>query len=473
MKAIQKLIGSVAAGRSRIEQAQRWGIKFALEDTSPLGAEKLLRFMRIAAELPIELHRVGWSSIGIPRQLQDTLAGHHHQVTLLTLLTEMYLTQAGCDVDGTRMIEMSGTHDVSEWAGGDAGVKRAKQDHRYKQSCRIIEEINRQKLVGILENNRVAQRYIALTKEEMEQSSDEAVIVKLIDCLEALLHLRRVDPRSDPQEKAIYADTAIYPQLERLKNEKTKHHMRRLVNAFVKLDREDALGRVELTEKTTEYSPEEKMISVWNRLQMMKHVERTAWAVAGLPKDSMDTLAEHGHVTTIGVWTLITALEEIGLKMDMRKAIGIALVQEVGKMHGGDVAIESSDPKNQAREAAYYIRKANFQLLFEPLPRLLPQLTEWHNDGIHRQSDEAKLMMTMSRVLDYLHYDLVHHPSYGGTYRHHTNEKIINLARGMTHPEISRHVERAVKEMLMVVEKGSLRKSVHTLLPDAGNFSLK
>lgn len=451
----------------------RWGWDFARQPDSPLHARELMYFLRTAAELPIELHRVGWSSIGLPRESQDTLAGHHHQVTLITKLVHMYLAKAGCKLNESRMIQMPAIHDLSEWGGGDAGVQRAKKDPEYKRHCRIIEAANRRKLALMLGQGHVANKYLDLAIEEMEQTTDEARIVKLCDGLEALLHLRRVRPRLFTESDDAYYEKSIYPQLNTIQDENIRTHLKTLVDAFVRLDKQGMLGQIPLTESDHELAPAEKMVRVWNELQMMKHVERTAWAVGGLEKHSMDTLAEHGHATTIGVWTVVAALEEHGMTIDMVEAISLALLQEAGKVFGGDVAIASTNATDDERVAAHYLRRGNFRVLFELLPDMLPELEALHEDGLVRKSDAAKLMMAMSRILDYLHYDLVHHPEYKSRYRHHTNDKILKLVCAISDPRIRTHLERLVKEMLMIVERRRLRRSVHSLIPGKSSYILK
>ncbi len=459
----------------KVTEIRRWGLDYAIQEPSTIDGKRMIRWLRTTGELPIQLRRVGWASIGIPKHLQDSLASHHHQVTLQVLLVGSEIKRRGIPFDLERAMSMSGLHDVSEFGGGDYSSSRANAYPQQKADCRIIEARNRVKLCSIIgEDHTVAKEYLKLSMEEMNQTSDEAVVVKICDRLEALLHLRRVRAATFSEDTQAYYENNIRPLTQNIGNTELKSFMDHYIESFISLDEKGQLGGKTSERSESRLKEYERLVITSDRLQMMKHVDRTAWAVGGLNNSDFDTLAEHGHATSIATWSMATALAESGIKINMRNALVLALLQEVGKINGGDVAIASNNPSIEERAAAHRLRKGSFAGCTHLLnPDLAKQLQTDHEDALSRESDEAKLMMTMSRVMDYLHYDLVQKPNYTNRYRQFTGEKILSLAEAISNPLMRFAVVRTVKEMILEIESGKLRRTIHALMGVHGSYVIK
>ncbi|OGC82529.1 MAG: hypothetical protein A2V81_01010 [Candidatus Abawacabacteria bacterium RBG_16_42_10] len=450
----------------------RWGIEAAKDDLflHP-KAENWLKFLRLTGELPIEMRRVGWTGIGFTREQQDTLAAHSFTGALKTLIVSLYLEEHDVKFDVRRTLHMFPLHDVSEINGGDIGTPRAAIYPELKQASRDIEGFTNSDLQKLLSNEPLATKFRDLTREEQEQKTDESKLIKFVDRIEALFHLFRIHPQPYNDKN----DQYFKPIITSIESEGMQKYLQLFVDAFTEAHKRGDLSRRELTDIHDEDNEERRLVLMCKDLQGVKHIDRTSWTWAGLKKHEIDTIAEHGHATNIATWLLGEVLQETGVQVDTRKLMSLSLVQDLGKLYGGDVSVASRDKFDERRQASYKIRDITVKIITDNLgkTKLSETVRALHDERLERNSDHNIVVMIASRIMDLVHFDLVQRPNYGDSYRDFVDDKIIALIHSIEDKELQKHMLCLARKWIFFIEQGTLRHSGHALLGGDGRHYIK
>lgn len=463
----------------------------SIDQSSIQHPERFAKFWRLAGELTTQLPRVGWAGIGFRRNQMDMLSAHHFNAELLTLVLGLEAKRLrGAKIDLPKAMKMVTVHDLSEFGGGDIGVPRASEFPILKDASRKIEAVNRAALRNLLGPS-AGDKYIALALEEMEQTSDEAIFVKFIDRLEALLHMHRMRPGIPyDQKQETYYEYSVRRPLYKIHDVGLRLFCTDLLDAFVEEHKEAKLG-AEIETCTKELHYHRRLIRLANELQRSKDIPRTGWVMAGMSSADTDTIADHGHVTAAGILALYWNLEELGIPFDVDKALEIALIQELGKMYGGDISPFADDLHRNAQVASHDIRRITNQILWSSIDTSLsryfqalhdPSLaasgegdegpvvprnhfTSIHEEALGRATDESRVVLAMSRMGDHLHYDLCQKPVRAATgHSKYVNSKIIGVARNIEAPQLNKYMVQLLTRMAEVIAKKKLRGPIGDLI---------
>ncbi len=453
------------------------------------------QFWRIGGELTTQLVRVGWLGIGFTRHQMDTLAAHHFNVALLTLIFgKVAITKYHAKFDLPKALRESEVHDLSEFGGGDIGVPRASEFPILKDASRAIEEVNRQALVHLL-GPEAGKKYLDLALEEMEQKTDEALFVKLMDRLEALAHLQRMRPTPyDTKNDDGYYKFSVFSIAEKMQDSGLKYFCVLLISAFQDQHKQGRLGpyvKPHLVPGTYEDThPQEKWIQLIMELQRTKDALRTGWAMGGMSRTDTDTIADHGHVTAIGVLALSWLLEAKGIEFDSHTALQMALVQEIGKLYGGDISPVAREHHKAAQAASHEIRKTTAQILWSNLdsdlerylrsfddpnfaassdgsPRQAPKndFVQIHDQSVSRANDPSRVVLALGRMADHIHYDLTRLPERRSTEgKKYIDEKILGVAQAIEQTDLRNYLITLLTGIAESVAKKELRRPLYNLV---------
>src|SRR5258708_2587363 len=126
----------------------------------------------------------GYLLSGIPRDQISNLAEHHYLVTFIGWQLATNLKQAGANIDVQKVLEFCLIHDLGELMGGDISAWYGRMNKRAKRLAKAFEEENQRYLSNFFGDNKKHFRKIA--KEILNAKSDEALIAKVADYMEAL-----------------------------------------------------------------------------------------------------------------------------------------------------------------------------------------------------------------------------------------------------------------------------------------------
>ncbi len=461
-----------------VRYAHRWGMRAALERPQIPHARDWAKFLRMGALLPQDTKRDGYSAAHFTVDQQDTLAQHSFTTSTTASLLALFIETLDIEgLDREKVYIMTPNHDVHEVLGGDIGTPRGQSFPDLKTNARHVEALNRDELLGIfsLRNCKGALSYQQLTQEELQQQTDTAIFVKICDRLEAVLHMRWVSTEGyDEKAEALYQAT-IYRDIEKVQAPQLKAWLKSFCNAFEQADRTGYLGRGAKTGRKS--YPYANLIDALVEIQTAKHVKRAAWAVAGLRSHEIHTIADHGHATTMATWLIGEAIKERGIKWNQGAAMELAMYQELGKIYGGDISVPSTDHTDKKRVAAHAIRKTTFKIFSQLFTADIPdseardllqkRLEDRHTDALKRDSDEAKVMMVMSRFMDIMFYDLTRRPYYDQNFHLYVEKKIFSLIADIKNAHLRYFISAVLREWLLMVEQGALRMPAHALTRDS------
>jgi 5'-deoxynucleotidase YfbR-like HD superfamily hydrolase len=126
----------------------------------------------------------GYLLSGIKKDQLSNLAEHHYLVTFMGWQLALNLKQAGANIDVLKVIEFCLIHDLGELMGGDISVWYGKINPRARKFAKTFEEENQRFLAKYFGND--AKRFRKMAKEILDAKSDEALIAKVADYVEAL-----------------------------------------------------------------------------------------------------------------------------------------------------------------------------------------------------------------------------------------------------------------------------------------------
>lgn len=136
----------------------------------------------------IELTRAqvqqGYLLSGIQKDKISNLAEHHYLVTFIAWQLAINLKEAGSSIDVQKVLEFCLIHDLGELMGGDISAHYAKMNKRARRFAKAFEEENQKYLSKFFGSQ---QKYFKkMAKEILDAKSDESLIAKIADYMEAL-----------------------------------------------------------------------------------------------------------------------------------------------------------------------------------------------------------------------------------------------------------------------------------------------
>lgn len=430
-----------------------------------------LQFLRLIGLDIGETKRIGWSAIGFSHDEQDSVGEHEFNLTLCSFLFNLHLKLEGiADLDGEKMITMPDQHDNTELRGGDIGTPRGQDYPELKTASREIELIAQAEYCNLLKNDCVAEGYKKLVEEERDQTSDEAKVVKVLDRLEAWLHLQKKDPSCWCKAHENYFTNTIRKNADTIQNNKLKVATHKLIDSFVKLHRQGRLGRKRPQLKTTD-TAEDRLVVLFDEFQLAKAITRTSWVAAGLRSFELDTIGQHGHAGLTVPWLVGEVAKERKLNYNSEEALSEALLRDLGKLYGGDVSVASTTKDDPMRKASRKIRQTAFKIIVSKLrnEEMQTELCKIHDAAMFQETDMARSQMAGARIMDLMFYDGARRPNYdkkrhGKFFDRYTQQKIMPLVDGIADPQVRNLHQELFGEWTELIRSKKTREPLHRIL---------
>jgi len=149
----------------------------------------------------IELTRTqvqqGYLLSGVYKNELSDLAQHHYLVTFIAWQLASNANAKGAKINIQKVLEFSLVHDLGELFGGDIAAPYARVNQKAKKAAKAFEAENHKYLSGFFGPGK--KNFVKLSKEIMDAKSDEALIAKMADYIEAtnfLVFLNKFKPIS-------------------------------------------------------------------------------------------------------------------------------------------------------------------------------------------------------------------------------------------------------------------------------------
>ncbi len=430
-----------------------------------------LQFLRLVGLDIGETKRIGWSAIGFSHNEQDSVGEHEYNLSLCSFLFNLHLKIEGiANLDGEKMISMPDHHDNTELRGGDIGTPRGQDYPELKIASREIELIAQAEFCELLKNDCVAQGYKKLVEEERDQTTDEAKVVKVLDRLEAWLHLQKKDPSPWCDAHENYFKNTIRKNADTIANDKLRIATHKLIDSFIRLHQQGRLGRKrpEIRDSDT---AEDRLVVLCDEFQLAKAITRTSWVAAGLRAFELDTIAQHGHAGLTVPWLIGEVAKERKLKYNTEEALSAALLRDLGKLYGGDVSVASTSSDDPMRKASRKIRQTAFKIIVSKLrnDEMQSELSKSHDAAMLQETDMSCSQMAGARVMDLMFYDGARRPNYnkkrtGKFFDRYAKLKIMPLIEKISDPSLRTLHEDLFGAWTDLIRRKQIRQPLHKIL---------
>lgn len=130
-----------------------------------------------------------------------------------------------------------------------------------------------------------------------------------------------------------------------------------------------------------------KILKVFLTLQWAKELPRQGFIALGFKRNEADSVAAHSWTTAVLVYFLATELKKEGIKIDVDKAIKMALFHDMAETIVGDVG---TFVKGMAKGAFAPIEEEGLKWLVQDLPSS-KEVVELVEEYMQRKSTEARV----------------------------------------------------------------------------------
>ena len=144
--------------------------------------QKLTDLFKIA-ELTRAQTQYGYILAGMKRGETSNLAEHHYLVTFVAWQLALFANSKGAKINVPKVLEFCLVHDLGELFGGDIAMPYAKANPKAWEYAKAFEAENQKFLSNFFGEQQ--KYYQELSDEIMDAKSDESIIAKLADYIEA------------------------------------------------------------------------------------------------------------------------------------------------------------------------------------------------------------------------------------------------------------------------------------------------
>lgn len=125
----------------------------------------------------------GYVLSGIKRDDLSNLAEHHYLVSFIAWQLAVYIKEKGAAINIQKVLEFSIIHDLGEIFGGDIAMPYAKANPKAREHAKSFESENHKYLSNFFGDQK--EYFQSLADEILDASTDESIIAKLADYIEA------------------------------------------------------------------------------------------------------------------------------------------------------------------------------------------------------------------------------------------------------------------------------------------------
>ncbi len=172
----------------------------------------------------------GYLLSGIPKDKISNLAEHHYLVTFIGWQLAVHLKEAGAKIDAQKVLEYCLIHDLGELMGGDISAWYAKMNPRARRFAKAFEEENQKYLSKFFGSQ--AKYFKKISKDILIYKSDEALVAKVADYIEALCFKVYIGHFEEPSRK--FSSEKLSSFIRKIKDKTAKKILQEFVKEWLK-----------------------------------------------------------------------------------------------------------------------------------------------------------------------------------------------------------------------------------------------
>jgi 5'-deoxynucleotidase YfbR-like HD superfamily hydrolase len=145
---------------------------------------------------------------------------------------------------------------------------------------------------------------------------------------------------------------------------------------------------------------DKQLVNLLKLMQITRAQPQYGYALSGLKKHELSSLAEHHYLVTFIALQLARHLNLVGAKLNVEKVLEICLIHDLGELFGGDISRPYAMANPKARELAKAFEEENQKFLRKYLVTTSDEL--W-TDVRTPKSDEA-IVAKIADLMECGHY---------------------------------------------------------------------
>ena len=149
----------------------------------------------------------------------------------------------------------------------------------------------------------------------------------------------------------------------------------------------------------------EHLTKLFKLAELTRSQIQNGYALSGIPKDQISTLAEHQYLVTFMAWQLARNANYAGANLNVEKVMEQALTHDLGELFGGDIATPYALVNPRAKKFAKAFEAENhkfFSKFFGPDKNHFKKLSA---EIMNAKTDEA-LVAKLADYVECTHFKL-------------------------------------------------------------------
>jgi len=193
---------------------------------------------------------------------------------------------------------------------------------------------------------------------------------------------------------------------------------------------------------------DKNLINLLKLMQITRTQPQYGYALTGLHKHELSSLAEHHYLVTFIALQLARMVNAAGAKIDVARLLEIALVHDLGELFGGDISRPYAIKNPKARVLAKAFEAENQKFLRQYFPTDDKKLWE---DVMEPSSDEGRIF----KIADYM--ETAHYIKYLNKFKKLDvkilKDKIPPIARKIKDKIAKKELQRFVNLWMKEIQK--------------------
>jgi len=142
-------------------------------------------------------------------------------------------------------------------------------------------------------------------------------------------------------------------------------------------------------------------------MQLTRAQVQYGYAIGGLKKNQLSTLAEHHYLVTFIGWQLADMAKQAGASIDPFKVVKICMVHDLGELFGGDIGMPYARRFPKAKAAARKFEEYNAVFLSTLFGGRKTKFMELWNEATEPKTDEGQIakLADLLEIFTFRHYN--------------------------------------------------------------------
>ncbi|HYF97904.1 MAG TPA: HD domain-containing protein [Coxiellaceae bacterium] len=185
-------------------------------------------------------------------------------------------------------------------------------------------------------------------------------------------------------------------------------------------------------------------------VELTRSQPQYGYALSGIKKNDLSSLAEHHYLVTFIAWQLAAHLNKLGAKLDVKKVLEFCLVHDLGEIFGGDIAFPYARVNKKAKSLAKAFEEENQNFLAKYFGNTATEYKNLTLEIMDAKTDEG----LVAKVADYV--ECFEYKKYINCLNANdymiTKEKLGSYIAKMKNPLVKKELSKFVDEWLKYVK---------------------